>query len=765
MKRMKPMSKWLIVLVSMLWAFNSSKAQEVAIPQSNYSIKSVSSDNSDHPAKHAIDGKADTFWSIYNPDGYSLPGVLVIDLGKSYPVTGFSYLPNADDTKNKTKEFEFYVSDKADEWGDPEAYSDFDWSSKEDVELKRVNIGAVSGRFVKVVWNKNYDVSKKNIHTAELVIYQNPEAETGKKNQSITFDTITEKLTTDAPWKLEATSSSGLPVTFKVKSGPATIENNTITLTGAGIVEVEATQDGDDAWFASSKIRRFTVIDLSVYKPEISTNFDSEVAIEMDQLRKYPIYFFVDIEKSDRISIESLEAKVGEEALSVFKDQFGYVVHFEPKEYGSANMTVTATASTGVTTTQNYALSVTEPGNNRTLNVMDKVLVNFPNPGRTRKGSFIVPQFIGGYKQIIGHFKTTCPNIDGACDDWDRWAYLEVKGPNGQWIELIRYITPYDVGCEHTIDLTDYASVLQGNLEYKLFIDTWGTGGWEVTLDLEYIAGTPEFIYSNVDVIWDGTYDFGNPNNLQTVEQSKTDIRNYVRKAKLNLVTTGHGWGQNNTGNAAEFYYAKHHIAVDGKKTFLQDMKVTCNPNPDGCTGQKGTWHYDRAGWCPGSIAKRYEYDFSDFISRGTIALDYIFQEDYKDLCHPQNPDCVSKVTCPDCKAGYNPHYHVDAHLISYSNDILTSVPVVKRVDKKKLHFEVTPNPSNGVFKIYCEAEFQGAVVTVHPVAGPMLGKFHFKDNYDLSQYQFDVRHAKPGVYFVVVKTENAENVKRIVIR
>jgi len=49
----------------------------------------------------------------------------------------------------------------------------------------------------------------------------------------------------DAPFDISATASSGLPVTFNIVSGPATISGNTITIASAGMVVVSASQAGD----------------------------------------------------------------------------------------------------------------------------------------------------------------------------------------------------------------------------------------------------------------------------------------------------------------------------------------------------------------------------------------------------------------------------------------------------------------------------------------------------------------------------------------
>ncbi len=82
--------------------------------------------------------------------------------------------------------------------------------------------------------------------------------------QTITFDPIADKKRSDAPFDITATSSSGLPVTLDVISGPATIEGNTVTLSGqVGMVTVEATQSGNSEYLVAQAVERsFEVTDL-----------------------------------------------------------------------------------------------------------------------------------------------------------------------------------------------------------------------------------------------------------------------------------------------------------------------------------------------------------------------------------------------------------------------------------------------------------------------------------------------------------------------
>jgi hypothetical protein len=66
-----------------------------------------------------------------------------------------------------------------------------------------------------------------------------------KTNQTITFNPVPTQTYGNSPIALVATASSGLPVTFSIVSGPATVSGSTLTITGAGTVVVNANQAGN----------------------------------------------------------------------------------------------------------------------------------------------------------------------------------------------------------------------------------------------------------------------------------------------------------------------------------------------------------------------------------------------------------------------------------------------------------------------------------------------------------------------------------------
>ncbi len=82
-------------------------------------------------------------------------------------------------------------------------------------------------------------------------------------DQTISFDPISDKLTTASPFAVAASASSGLPVSYAVLSGPATMNGNIVSLNGTeGTVVIEATQLGNVQYNPASAVTQsFSVIE------------------------------------------------------------------------------------------------------------------------------------------------------------------------------------------------------------------------------------------------------------------------------------------------------------------------------------------------------------------------------------------------------------------------------------------------------------------------------------------------------------------------
>ncbi|MBK9420033.1 MAG: discoidin domain-containing protein [Flavobacteriales bacterium] len=750
----------------------------VAIAQTGWSATYVDSEEligegaSNGHAVDCIDNDPLTFWHTqWQGASPGFPHEIHLDLGAVHAVNGISLLSRDATAAGKAKNYALYLSLDGTNWGAVQSAGDFTYADlSAGAQRGSAYFGAVDARYVRLVVNSGYS-GGPYLMVAELDLfeYTGPGCTpSGQSNQITSIQAVADQSSTAPAFALNASASSGLPVSYSVVSGPASVAGSMLTLDGtAGTVTVRAEQAGDATWYPASATTTFNVLDLSSYDPVVSMKLTENYPVQMPELHPYAFYATANIDEPGFNSITSVVFHVDGTDLPAAMDNGAYTAWWTPNAYGTHVVTVTATASNGNSANEALNIQVVNTAVDQTIATFNGDVINFDGSGGSQwyTGSYTLPQSVGAYDHIIAHLAVSCPSVAGGCDDWDRVAWVEAKAPNGEWTEIIRYITPYGVPCDHSIDVTDLASILQGNTEIRMFIETWGSGGWKLDLDFTYEAGTPEYLYSTVQQVWHGNYNFGDPTNLQPMDTVQLEPGIGVANASIRLVTTGHGWGANNTANAAEFYHANHHVFVNGTHSFTQDLWTDCNPNPDGCSPQYGTWQYDRAGWCPGSIAAPFEYDVTPYLSEAPFALSYIFQESYMDACNPGNPNCISGTTCADCNDGYNPYYRVGCYLISRSNAPIAlgiSAPTGAVVENG---LTISPNPSDGHFAIHLQRDIGRSVVTLHDISGKTLKTWFFNSNDQLANYGFDISKLAKGTYFLKVHNEQTLLAGKVVVR
>jgi len=86
--------------------------------------------------------------------------------------------------------------------------------------------------------------------------------------QTITFASLPDTDLSNASFTLSASASSGLPVSFKIVSGPATLSGSSITLTATGTVTVEASQGGSEQFAEASPVKQSFVVRSAPTEPE-----------------------------------------------------------------------------------------------------------------------------------------------------------------------------------------------------------------------------------------------------------------------------------------------------------------------------------------------------------------------------------------------------------------------------------------------------------------------------------------------------------------
>ncbi|WP_420575774.1 Ig-like domain-containing protein [Ekhidna sp.] len=119
-----------------------------------------------------------------------------------------------------------------------------------------------------------------------------------KTDQTITFETILDKVYGDAPFNLVATASSGLAVSFSIVSGPISLDGNEVTITGAGTAVIAANQAGDNDFnpapevertFEIAKADQVITIDPIADKLTTDASFDVVASVDTELALSYSV--------------------------------------------------------------------------------------------------------------------------------------------------------------------------------------------------------------------------------------------------------------------------------------------------------------------------------------------------------------------------------------------------------------------------------------------------------------------------------------------
>ena len=247
-------------------------------------------------------------------------------------------------------------------------------------------------------------------------------------------------------------------------------------------------------------------------------------------------------------------------------------------------------------------------------------------------------------ESIMMYIRLECPS--GGCDPWDRFANILVKNSDtNQWYEMARHITPYGVGNSVLdrgleVDVTDFKSLLVGNVELKTYAETWVSSGWVISIEFDFLAGEPDYKYYQITPVIQFNNNslsgvpYGGENGVTELDETKFDLKksislgSNIKSAHFRTIISG--WGHatpaDSDGRAcAEWCFRTHKIKIDNTDKFSHYMgPIGCSSNP--ITNQGGNWSPDRAGWCPGMIVPVRKDQFNSDISNSTIDFEYYFE-------------------------------------------------------------------------------------------------------------------------------------------
>ncbi len=133
----------------------------------------------------------------------------------------------------------------------------------------------------------------------DYIIITGPDCE----KQYLTFPSPGNKTIYDEPFVLEASSSSGLTVSYVLSSGPAVVEDSLLTLTGeTGVVVVAASQAGDSTWCPAKEVKQVFFVNDTIEVEEVDPYRFTDQWVVTDALgRSLPEYESAGSEREDKL--------------------------------------------------------------------------------------------------------------------------------------------------------------------------------------------------------------------------------------------------------------------------------------------------------------------------------------------------------------------------------------------------------------------------------------------------------------------------------
>jgi len=310
----------------------------------------------------------------------------------------------------------------------------------------------------------------------------------------------------------------------------------------------------------------------------------------------------------------------------------------------------------------------------------------------------VFPDGTDTYRKILMHYDMRCSS--SGCSGWDYTTKIIILKENGLDDDgnllfvndqtLANVVTPYGTYMQqgnsqgsgfapdwvqrYTYDVTDFAHLLVDSVKMRAFYGGWSTG-FNVTLNFEFIEGTPPRNVLNVQNLWSGSNAYAAMSDV--LQDTLIFIPNEAKNSAMRVTISGHG--QDGEFTSGVNYY----VELDNQDLYTQEIwrddcgEVALYP-------QGGTWVYDRANWCPGDKATTRKHELTSFLSTG--------QENLLDFD-------IYRSNWSPAEASYR----YDVQLITYEEPNFNLDAVMEDIiapSTKQEHFRFNPTCSSPIVKI-----------------------------------------------------------------
>ncbi|NQT62571.1 MAG: hypothetical protein HQ556_06395 [Candidatus Marinimicrobia bacterium] len=213
------------------------------------------------------------------------------------------------------------------------------------------------------------------------------------------------------------------------------------------------------------------------------------------------------------------------------------------------------------------------------------------------------------------------------CGEWDYIWNTFIEVPQGDSLEIFTlgsFVTPYgkrlelggEKGWEWVYEITEYAPLLRGARELIA-----GNNQELLNLEFVFIKGIPARKVISVENVYPyGEYKYEYLATDSLVKERQIILSEDAKGFSLKATISGHGHA--GPYNCCEWDSKTHTYRLNKWETYRWNVWKDCGNNP--IYPQRGTWPFDRAGWCPGTTVDEHEFELTPRVAPGdTITLDY----------------------------------------------------------------------------------------------------------------------------------------------
>lgn len=305
--------------------------------------------------------------------------LMVYDLPDFYKSSGYNvlvYAPNENYSPSKDSLLYFTINGQ-NEWLKLHPEEGWNWDGKYVGSTATTMEEAASGPGTNYFVIEDLTTDTVHIRTGNAKIsgIQIITSNTKKHDQTIVFNTITDKLVSDTPFTLQASASSALFIDFEIVSGPASVAGNTITLDGTtGVVEIKAIQAGNDNYHPVEKTQSFNISDGNKEDQTITFNQipnkminDPEFKVVATSSASLPVTVEVVDGPATMINDSMISLTGGTGYVTLKATQEGNTT-YNPAPMVLEKFKVTENAQPGITLSFPYPNTLFHEGNTITLN-------------------------------------------------------------------------------------------------------------------------------------------------------------------------------------------------------------------------------------------------------------------------------------------------------------------------------------------------------------------------------------------------------------